>query len=239
MAYFKKFPSSLYMFANGEEGVMQNLASYVEILDDVKTNGAFYKDYYIRNGDRADNVAFNLYANPRLHWTFYLMNDHLREQGWPLDHVDIVEKAKTDFPHYTVTTEEDIANIFQVGDSVLGYTSNAEGTIVSRNLDLGQLVIKITNNKSFQVGELLKLVGSPNQVVLSGASPEYLAARHYLQNDEIVTNVEDLVDDGTAVEVTNLEFYIRENDKLRQIIVLKPSAVNQVVRLFREAISAQ
>ena len=93
----------------------------------------------------------------------------------PLDHVDIVEKAKTDFPHYTVTTEEDIANIFQVGDSVLGYTSNAEGTIVSRNLDLGQLVIKITNNKSFQVGELLKLVGSPNQVVLSGASPEYLA----------------------------------------------------------------
>ena len=93
----------------------------------------------------------------------------------PLDHVDIVEnKRKTDFPHYTVTTEEDIANIFQVGDSVLGYTSNAEGTIVSRNLDLGQLVIKITNNVSFQVGELLKLVGSPNQVVLSGASPEYL-----------------------------------------------------------------
>lgn len=239
MAYFKNFNTTLYAFANGERGVMQNLSSYAEILDDVKTNGAFYKDYYIRGSDRPDNVAFALYENPTLHWTFYLMNDHLREQGWPLDHVDIVEKAKADFPHYTVTTEEDIANIFQVGDSVLGYTSNAEGTIVSRNLDLGQLVIKITNNKSFQVGELLKLVGSPNQVVLSGASPEYLAARHYLQNDEIVTNVADLVDDGTAVEVTNLEFYIRENDKLRQIIVLKPSSVNKVVRLFNEAIGDQ
>lgn len=239
MAYFKNFNTTLYAFANGERGVMQNLSSYAEILDDIKINSAFYKDYYIRGSDRPDNVAFTLYENPTLHWTFYLMNDHLREQGWPLDHVDIVEKAKTDFPHYTVTTEEDIANIFQVGDSVLGYTSNAEGTIVSRNLDLGQLVIKITNNVSFQVGELLKLVGSPNQVVLSGASPEYLAARHYLQNDEIVTNVEDLVDDGTAVEVTNLEFYIRENDKLRQIVVLKPSSVNKVVRLFNEAIGDQ
>lgn len=238
MSYFDKFPSSLYTFANGEQGVMQNLSVYAEVLDEVKTNSAFYKDYYIRNGDRPDNVAFTLYENPTLHWTLFMMNDHLREQGWPLDYVEIVEKAKKDFPYITLTTEESIIEDFAVGSTVTGNTSAAKGTIVSRDLDLGQVVIETTNQYSFQADELLNAQDTFEQLQLVAAEEQYLAAHHYLQDGEIYTNKLDLVDDDTYVEVTNLEFYIQENDKLRQIVVLKPSSVNKVVQMFRKSISA-
>ena len=238
MSYFDKFPSSLYTFANGEQGVMQNISAYAEILDEVKTNSAFYRDYYIRNGDRPDNVAFSLYENPTLHWTLFMMNDHLREQGWPLDHVEIVEKAKKDFPYITLTTEDSIIEDFPVGSTVTGNTSAATGTIVSRDLDLGQLVIETTNQYSFQSDELLNAQDSFEQLQLVAAENQYLAAHHYLQDGEIYTNKLDLTDSVTYVEVTNLEFYIQENDKLRQIVVLKPSSVNKIVQMFRKAISA-
>ena len=66
------------------------------VVDQVKENSSFYKNYYIRDGERPDNVSHRLYENPRLHWTFYLMNDHIREQGWPLTQRSIVEKVKED-----------------------------------------------------------------------------------------------------------------------------------------------
>lgn len=286
MSYFKHFPSSIYEFANGEEAAIQNISLYVEIIDEVKTNGAFYQDYYIRNGDRSDNVSFNLYQNSRLHWTFYMMNDSLREQGWPLDHVEIVNKAKKDFPHIALTTEDLIPSSFGVGVTVEatqssdGSPSHATGVILSVDLDLGQLVIEMTSSENFKATDIITAQQTVDQLQLVSVEDQYLAAHHYTYGQEfyvvrneikiagpfftlsdaeekkmtypdssdlrvtktssndIFTNVND-VNKDIAVEVTNLEFYIQENDKLRNIIVLKPNAINRIVSLFKEAIKSQ
>lgn len=244
MSYFKHFPSSIYEFANGEEAVIQNISLYVEIIDEVKTNGAFYQDYYIRNGDRSDNVSFNLYQNSRLHWTFYLMNDHLREQGWPLDHVEIVNKAKKDFPHIALTTEDLIPSSFGVGVTVEatqssdGSPSHATGVILSVDLDLGQLVIETISQENFKSTDIITAQQTVDQLQLVSVEDQYLAAHHYVQDGELYTNKLDLSPDP-YVEVTNLEYYIQENDKLRQIIVLKPNAISRIVSLFKESIKAQ
>lgn len=244
MSYFKHFPSSLYEFANGEEAVMQNISLYVEVIDEVKTNGAFYQDYYIRNGDRSDNVSFNLYQNPRLHWTFYLMNDRLREQGWPLDHVEIVEKAKKDFPYITLTTEDSITGSFDVGVTVEatqssdGSPSHATGVIQSIDLDLGQLVIETTSLENFKATDIVTAQQTMDQLQLVSVENQYLSAHHYEQDGEIYKNKLDLSPDP-YVEITNLDYYIQENDKLRNIIVLKPNGMNRIVSLFKEAIKAQ
>jgi len=241
MSYFKKFPTSLYTFANNEQAVMQNISVYAEVLDEVKTNSSFYKNYYIRNGDRADNLAFSLYENPTLHWTFYMMNDSLREQGWPLDHVEIVNKAKKDFPHIALTTEDLIPSSFGVGVTVEatqssdGSPSHATGVILSVDLDLGQLVIETTSQENFKSTDIITAQQTMDQLQLVSVEDQYLAAHHYVQDGELYTNKLDLSPDP-YIEVTNLEFYIQENDKLRNIVVLKPNSVNKVVRLFREAI---
>lgn len=235
MSYFKNFPNSVYKFANDERAVMQNLSAYAEVMDEIKTNGAFYQDYYIRNGDRPDNVAFTLYENPKLHWTFYLMNDRLRESGWPLDHTEIVKKAKVDFPNHTLTTTDSLI-AFQVGDTVQDYITGATGVVLSKNLSMGQLVVEKTNNSKFTIGNLLTRSGGTEQATLTGSSPEYLAAKYYLQDEEIITCTEDLIQSSFPVEVTNLDYYTKENDDLRRISVLKPRSVNTVVQMFNQAI---
>ena len=56
MVHFKNFNTTFMHLQTTERGVMQNLSSYAEVLDDIKINSAFYKDYYIRGSDRPDNV---------------------------------------------------------------------------------------------------------------------------------------------------------------------------------------
>lgn len=244
MSYFNNFSSTLYTFDNGEKGVMQNLSSYAEILDEIKLNSSFYRNYYIRNGERPDNVAFTLYENPQLHWTLYLMNNHLREQGWPLDYTEIVEKAKRDLPYLTLSTNDLIVDDFSVGSTVQannasnGDPSYATGTIISRNLDLGQLVIETTSTVSFKITDIVTAQNSLEQLHLVSVESQYLSTHHYLQDGEIYTNKLDLSTEP-YVEVTNLEFYEQENEKLRGIIVIKPQSVNKVVQMFRRAIRQQ
>jgi len=244
MSYFNNFSSTLYTFDNGEKGVMQNLSSYAEILDEIKLNSSFYRNYYIRNGERPDNVAFTLYENPQLHGTLYLMNNHLREQGWPLDYTEIVEKAKRDLPYLTLSTNDLIVDDFSVGSTVQannasnGDPSYATGTIISRNLDLGQLVIETTGTPSFNTTDIITAQDSSEQLQLVSVESQYLSTHHYLQDGEIYTNKLDLSTEP-YVEVTNLEFYEEENEKLRGIIVIKPQSVNKVVQMFRRAIRQQ
>ena len=245
MSYFKQFPSSLYTFANGERASVQNLSAYVEIIDEIKTNSSYYHNYYIRNGDRADNVSYELYESPLLHWTFFMMNDHLREFGWPLDHIEIVKKAKKDFPFTTLSTEDVIPASFTVGSIIKSMQSsdnnpsNAEGKIVSYDLDLGHIVIEPIDNKTFKSTDIVNVVGQTDTVQLKAVEPQYLSAHHYLHEDHMYTNKSDLPDQSTYVEVTNLDFYTQKNEENRQIIVLKSSSINRVVQLFKEAIRTQ
>jgi hypothetical protein len=245
MSYFQRFPSSVYTFANGERAAIQNISVYAEILDEIKTNSSFYKNYYIRNGDRSDNVSYELYDNPLLHWTFFMMNDHLREKGWPLDHIEIVNKAKKDFPYITLSTEDIIPSTFVVGSTVVasqsadGNPSGATGKLISYDLDLKQLVIETTSVTSFKSTDIVNVQGFVDSVQLTSVELQYLSAHHYLHEDELYRNKSDLPDQLTYVEVTNLDFYNQKNEDLRQIVVIKPTAMNRVVQLFREAISTQ
>lgn len=238
MSYFSDFPLTYYSFGNNEEEVLvQNIATYVEILDDVKINAAFYQDYYVQGGERPDQISFILYQNPHMHWTFYLMNDKIREQGWPMQNHEVIDKAKKDYPNFTIITQDPIFNTFSVGDIVEGDTSGARGTIVHKDLTLGQIVVELEDRSTvFQTAEDVTCEGET--IVSSGAVYEYLAPHHYEVDGEHV----DLELDNNmnvpmnAVPVTRLDFYMNENSSLKQIRVIKPSSINAVQQLFNEAL---
>lgn len=236
MSYFKNFPLSFYSFGDSEESaVVQNIATYVDILDDIKVNSAFYQDYYVQGGERPDQTAFTLYRNPHMHWTFYLMNDKIREQGWPLEYSGVVEKAKSDYSNFTITTTGPIHDAFNIGSTITGGDSNATGTIVHKNLNLGQIVVKLSSALEFHVAEVAICEG--DIVTVTGASKEYLAANHYVLNNERVDlDLSNMSVPLGAVPKTNLDFYVEENDKLKQIRVIKPSSINTVQALFNEAL---
>lgn len=236
MAYFKNFPKVLYSFGDGNVAAMKDLTVYAEVIDEIKNNGSFYSSYYIMDGERPDQVAFKLYKNAELHWTLYLLNDSIRELGWPMKTLDVIKKVKTDYPGLVLRTTEEIFDKFKVGTQVRGNISGAEGTVAFRDLNLGHVVLEDVTG-SFIANELVGEIGTDKTITILSATPEHLAPRIHLNADGEEVDYDQFTPDGQFVtEVSQQDYYISQNDKQRQITVLRPDIVNQVVLAFRDAV---
>ena len=149
MRYMQQLHAILYKFGNETKPVFfPELNSYVDILDQLKVDQAFYEDYTILSGDRPDIVSNKLYNSPDYYWTFYMLNDHLRESGWPINQEKVRDKVKERYPHRTVTSKQDFTTKpydFPVGKVVTGSVSGTVGKIIRRIPELGQLIIDTTN----------------------------------------------------------------------------------------------
>ena len=190
--YFKNFESIAYRFGDAENPVLfNNISQYVDLIDQIKQNIAFLNKYTIVSGDRPDSLSHKLYGTTDYYWTFYLMNDHLRLSGWPVDTGDLLTTAASKYPNRFVTfnnrttiggTNQDIALTFNVGDTVTGASSTTSGKIVKRNLDLGQLFIEITSGTKFSPGELLQFTNANNDIIslqIITEGEQYNAVHHY------------------------------------------------------------
>lgn len=146
MAFFRNFPRLNYKF--GDEittALFQNISVYIDLIDQIANDGSFYQTYTILDGDRPDVVSQKLYGTPDYYWTFYLLNENIRVQGWPLTVQEVFENSRIYYPNIVITTEADVSTRFKVGGTVIqGSVVNptAKGEIVERNLNLGQLVVR-------------------------------------------------------------------------------------------------
>lgn len=240
MSFFRYFPETDYYF--GEEELpdrFRNIAVYAEVIDEIRNNIGFYQDYTIAPGERPDQVSFKFYGTAQYHWTFWLMNDNIREQGWPLANQDIVQKAQTAHPLTTITTRNTLTDKMLTYQILTGNTSGATGYIEYRHLDLGQLHVEVTSG-TFLNGEIISSVNANDEVetiTATSVGPEYLAAHHYEDANGDYADFDPTVGPGALLtEVSHLDRYINFNENLRQIRVIKPSVINQVTKAFREAI---
>ena len=251
MDYFKYFPRSIYVFGNEADDiggvdrtttVFQDISVYTDIIDQVKDNAAFYMKYYIQEGERPDVTSQYLYGNPTYHWTFFSMNDSLKTQGWPSSNLELERLVKRDFPHITMTTDEDLTNHFFPGQLVVGQNSGARASVVRRRLDYGQIIVKmITTNIPFTATEPVasKSVDALlTEYIRPSISNEYDATHHFEDGDGNFIDVDPhLPAPAFANPVTFRDQYYRENEELRSINVIKPSLINEVVNLYREALA--
>ena len=159
--FFKNFPLVGYNFGNeSEPALFQDISAYIKIIDGLRDDIAFYTTVHIQDYDRPDNFSYKLYGTTEFYWTFYYLNDDLRESGWPLPQQDLLPKAKLDYPHRSVLTTGDISKTFLPGHVVTG-VGGASGTVIKRYLDLGQLIIDFSPANlanlelTFKVGELI------------------------------------------------------------------------------------
>jgi hypothetical protein len=238
MAYFYNFPRTLYKFGNEEsQTAFQDISAYVDIIDQIKDDINFYRFYTISDGDRPDTVSFKVYGTPFYYWSFFLLNDNLKIQGWPLSNAAAVEKAQKDFPNTTLTTRQDLTGIFLPGQVVSGSTSGATGTIIKRRLDFGQLIIEGTHD--FVSGEIITSnVGDNIQTTtLSAVSEEYNSVHHYENSDGQYVDIDPAVGNAALFnEVTFLDRYIASNDELKTIKIIKPTSLNGIVSAYTEAL---
>jgi len=246
MQYFKNFNYVDYLFGDdffrkgGGDAVVeltQDLTSYVEVIDTVKQNASFYSKYTILDGDRPDQVSQKIYGTPAYHWTFYIMNDNIREQGWPLTNAEIEKKYKRDFPHQYIEVRADLNGIFLPDQRIVGTSSGASGTIVKRNLDLGIIIIKTED--TFVQGETVNNVsydGIAGSAIVAATGFEYNAPYYYTLNDRR-TDIDPQVGPGALLtEVTVADYYIQRNNDLKVINVLRPESITEIVNTYFQAL---
>ena len=100
MTFFSNFPVVQYKFGDEDTNdLFRNLSNYTTVVDQIKNENSLYEDYQVIENQRPDQVSYILYDNPNFHWTFFLMNDNLREQGWPLTNLELLNFAKRKFPN--------------------------------------------------------------------------------------------------------------------------------------------
>ena len=240
--YFQDFGIVNYRFGDNEDPVLfNNLTQYVDLLDQIRDNTTFYNKYTIKSGDRPDTLSYLLYGTTDYYWTFYLMNENLRRDGWPIFSNRISEIAKLKYPHRTLTTTADIGDRFTPGQEFFGLSSGTVGKILKRNLDLGQIVYDSGGN-NLNSGETVQLtqasltgtdITNPNIAVRSD-STQVDSVHHY----EDANGVTQDIDPHTYVipsgyKAVSFRDRLEEvNDDLRQIIVLKPDVIGRVAAEF-------
>jgi hypothetical protein len=238
--FFKNFPKVYYRF--GEEATItsfQDLSAYADIIDAVKDTSAFYTSYYIQPNERPDQVSYKLYGSTDYHWTFYLMNDKIREQGWPLTNQQLIEYAERSYTHTAIVTRTSLNGIFKVGQTVRGTRTASTGTVVHRNLDLGIVYLR---NVVGVFGQLEAINSFPDistteTIIAESSSIEYLSPHHYEDGNGNWVDIDPEVGPGALLtEITFLDRLERTNDTLKEIRVIKPSVIGEVVKSFKEAI---
>lgn len=240
MSYFRNFPDVFYKFGDEASAeLVQDIGLYVDIIDQLKDEVSVYTDYYIQENERPDQVSYKLYETPHYHWTFFMMNDHLRESGWPLSNSKIIQKAEKLYNKTTITTRTRLYDKFKVGQTIEGVNTGATATIDHRHLDLGQLVISDVTG-TFAVGEQvtsLNQFGNTELITVKSISDEYNSAHHYTNTSGLIVDIDPTVGPGAQLtEVTYLDRIMSHNNSLKQIRVIRRTAIDQVISAFREAL---
>lgn len=250
--YFKKFPLVGYSFGDNEaQTLFPDISVYIDIIDQVKQEISFYEKYTILDGDRPDVVSQKLYGTPDYHWTFFAMNDGLRESGWPMPEHELRAMVKKRYPHRAVTTEGDIASFFLPGVNVVGKASGTTGRIIERNLDLGQLIIAsdkndqgVTNNfgntEQIAAGDTIEDQVA-NTVTAISETEQFNSVIYYKNSAGTIVDIDPFSQVGSVAgltPVTVMDDHISYNEDLKNIVIIKPDQItavtNEYFKLLRE-----
>jgi len=228
MTFFSKFPVELYNFGDETDpSIIQNISAYVDVIDELKDNISIYEKYEIIEGERPDTLSQKLYGSTKYYWTFYLMNDRIRRNGFPLKSNDVVTWVKKKLPNTTLVTRDYFFTKMQIGDSITGVTSTTVAEIIDRDVNLGHIVVKGT--KSFTNGETIQKTGDSTQsITLQSHSSEHLAARYFTNASGEQVDIDPTVGGGSNTEVTHLDYYQKLNDETKIIRVIRADSILEV-----------
>lgn len=234
--FFQNFPLIDYRF--GDEinpALFQNISVYIDLIDQIVDDGSFYEKYTIQDGERPDTLSYKLYGTTDYYWTFFLLNEHIRQQGWPLTVQDLYTYSRLYYPNVVVATEDidDFFRSFKRNDTVIQgneTTPSAKGIILERNLDLGQLTIKpVIEVRSISMTNIGAGYTSVPDVTITGGGGTGALAAAVLSDSGVVRSI--TVTDGGLDYVTTPTIVIEDPEPVNwsQVAATTLDVVNGVI----------
>jgi len=253
--FFRFFPLRKYKFGDEESLTsFQQLNVYVDLIDQVKDIATFYQIYHVQEFERPDTLSYKLYGTSNYAWTFYLLNEKLRLQGWPMSNLDLYRSAKEYYPNIVLYTDQNLSytgNI-KVGDTVQSFTNSSQTGIVRKiDYNLGQIVIERNSTFSPQINGYIIKQGAELDINLAvkytSQVRQYEAVHHYEYQGQPVdyldsagaqSSIETLTfKNTTGLDIiTNIERLRNLNIEQKKINVFKPNLIEKVVSEFNSLI---
>jgi hypothetical protein len=271
MSFFKQFPLVDYDIGlNGTINKMVNLFRSVRPIRSFVDNPSLYTYYEIKNGERPDVVSQQLYGTSEFYWTFFVINEFLHDgyKVWPMSQEQLYKYIQEEYNGYAISTrvsfidstiQNSIAGLFEIGETITGANSGAQGTLTKKDIDLNQLVVQnMTNSAAFHgrrddgsaTTPFESISGSKtfDDVSTHNVWPYAEAPHHYyMLDDEGVkrqfTNMSHIFDTEYAVGssaleyVSNRQYLYDQNDERSKIRVISPNAIGEFVDKFEKLIN--
>lgn len=254
MAFFKNFPTTQYRVQQDTVinivDIFRQVRAVSVLLDDVNA----YEFYNIGDGERPDVTSFNLYDTVDYYWTFFILNDNLREglNSWPKSFTEIEDFIERKYPGYAIQgtrnagATKDDTNVmieqFTVGETITGATSGATATIGEILPELNQIVLTNYSGTSFSNGETIN--GANGGSLIDDSDYNWSitlyadAIRYYTDsNDEVVDFTDLVLTPSTMTPVTNKDYETTINDNNSSIRVLRRDYVEDFANTYRELIN--
>ena len=250
--YFRNFPIVDYKFGDESSTTrFQHLGTYVDIIDQVKDYSVYYQSYNIRNGERPETLSYALYKNTDYYWTFYLLNDHLRTNGWPIRDADLFPKAKQYYPNtvsmtYGVAQKQGLklyddgnkvsvvwyplgeltplcmSETFKEGSYVYFASSKTAGQILNIDQKLGAITHNAEGVRDASVDRTMETITEEDCIQVK-ADPEYVPQKRY-EVIELYKNYDEIDAPHHYEDVDGNWIYPEMSDKYPNSFIVEPFA---------------
>jgi hypothetical protein len=260
MVFFTSFPKTqIDLLGDGQIYNIKNTFRYAKIPDKFINNYLAYTKYNIIDGERPDVVSTKLYGTPNYYWTFFVVNDFLKNSfsNWALSSYKLQEYIKLYMmdtvinmrPRYVIDpdgilirVENSVVGNFDVvnQEPVLGYLSGATGNIV--DVDPAMQQIRITNvDGIFQPNELIIGNNTQDTIISYEVFKLYNAPCEYRDDGGNVVNNLLFFSGGVPnTNITTVTYYEKiqeENDRKSNITVISPSYITEFVKQYKRIVA--
>ena len=168
--YFQQLPNVKYAQSINKAGVanyveMKDFFRLMRVRDDIFAEDTMYKEYFVQNGQRPEQISFELYGDERYYWAILQINDiYDFWNQWPLDQVEletfITERYGSEadsVSHYeTREVKNDVGDILMEGGKVVpeNFIFYYHPDPDSNEITLSSMPVAITNRqKEFNINE--------------------------------------------------------------------------------------